>query len=269
VKSLSSQLKGLFSLAREHYAGGRMSAQAIIHALWYLQMAVEVVLSGIVIGKKSWREVPGFSAYVLFATAASLVKYAVREHGMVYFYTYWICEAIAIVLGLVVVREIFMKIFTPHMALRKLATLIFRTAVILLVAFGCIAVYLQTPGAQGISNSVLIGEEATRIIEVGLIMFLFLSSSAFGLHWRQNVFGIALGLGIFTAVELVMLAVRLHVGPGALRGFSIARLLAFDLSLFVWAGYLVVPERVPSSAEIPKQAQLEQWNQAVMELISR
>jgi hypothetical protein len=34
-------------------------------------------------------------------------------------------------------------------------------------------------------------------------------------------------------------------------------------------GYLLAPERAATAVEVPKQAQLEQWNQAVMELINR
>jgi hypothetical protein len=248
-----------------------MSLKSIIHGLWYVEIVIQTILAIVVIARKSWRELPGFSSYVLFVSAASLIKYAISpsHSSPTYFYAYWISEAGAIVLGLVVVREIFMKLFAPHLALRKLATIIFRVGVILLVAFGSAVLYVQAPGAQGIYKGAMIGEEATRIVEVGLIMFLFLSSGAFGLHWRQNVFGIALGLGICTSVELVGLAVYLRIGSAALPAFSIARLVAFSLSLLVWLGYLLAPERVTARAEVPKRAQLEQWNQAVLELISK
>jgi hypothetical protein len=248
-----------------------MSLKATIHGLWYAQVVIQVILAIVVIVRKSWRDLPAFSSYILLAATASLALYAIpgSHHSPTYFYAYWISEAGAIVLGMVVVREIFMKLFAPHLALRKLATIIFRVAVILLVAFGCVVLYAQTPGAQGIYKGAMIGEEAVRIVEVGLIMFLFLSSSAFGLHWRQNVFGIALGLGIFTSVELVALAVFIHLGPSALPGFDIARVVAFSLSLLVWLGYLLAPERVTARVEVPKRAQLEQWNQAVLELISK
>jgi len=248
-----------------------MSLKSIIHGLWYVEIVIQTILAIIVIVKKSWRELPGFSSYILFAATASLVKYAISPaHNTVpYFYAYWIAEAGGIVLGLVVVREIFMKLFAPHLALRKLAALIFRVAIILLVAFGCAVMYAQAPGLQGFYKGATIGEEATRIVQVGLIMFLFLSSGAFGLHWRQGIFGIALGFGIFTSVELVMLAVYLRIGSAALPAYAIARLVAFSLSLLVWMGYLLAPERVTASAEMPKRAQLEQWNQAVLELISK
>jgi prepilin signal peptidase PulO-like enzyme (type II secretory pathway) len=111
--------------------------------------------------------------------------------------------------------------------------------------------------------------EATRIVEVGLFMFLFLFSSAFGLHWRENVFGIALGLGVFAAVDLINVTMRSQFGSGVAEVMNLVRMTAFNLSLLLWTVYLLAPERATSSAEIPKRAQLEQWNEAVMELISK
>jgi hypothetical protein len=248
-----------------------MSLKSIIHGLWYVEVVIQTILAIVVIFRKSWRDLPAFSGYALFSATASLALYAIpgSHHNLTYFYAYWISEAGAIVLGLVIVREIFMKLFAPHLALRKLASMIFRVAIILLVAFGCAVMYAQAPGAQGVYKGVMIGEEAVRIVEVGLIMFLFLSSGAFGLHWRQGIFGIALGLGIFTCVELVALAVYLNIGTTAFAGFEIARLVASNLSLLVWLAYLLAPERATAGAEMPKRAQLEQWNQAVLELISK
>jgi hypothetical protein len=89
------------------------------------------------------------------------------------------------------------------------------------------------------------------------------------LHWRQNVFGIALGLGMFAAVELVTVTLIGHVSSATALTLALARGISFSASLLIWLGYLLLPERATSSAEIPKRAQLEQWNQAVMELISR
>jgi len=49
--------------------------------------------------------------------------------------------------------------------------------------------------------------------------------------------------------------------------FSIVRALAYTISLLVWGGYMLLPERVADESELPQRGQLEQWNQAVMELI--
>jgi hypothetical protein len=241
----------------------------LIHDLWIGGIALQVLLAAILLAKRAWQKYPLFTAYVffnLFETAATLSVYRNRA---VYFYTFWACEAICIVLGLAVVREIFTNIFSPHAALRKLATIVFRVAVVALILLACGAIYEQSGNARSIANGVLLASEATRIVELGLIMFLFLSSSAFGLHWRQNEFGIALGLGTWAAVELVNVTLMSHLSPSAGQILSVVRSFSFNFSLLIWLGYLLVPERATSSGEMPKQAQLEQWNQAVMELINR
>ena len=219
--------------------------------------------------KKSWRQFPVFSIYMFVTYAGGLISYAIHKHGLAYFYTFWIFEAVGIVLGLAVVREIFANLFSPHPALRKLAKMIFRVVMTGLIVLAAAILYARSGDAIGIANAVLLAAGAARIVEVGAIMFLFLSTSAFGLHWRQNVFGIALGLGMYAAVELVTVTFMTRVTPAIAQVLSLIHSLAFDFSLLVWLGYLLAPERATSSAEIPKRAQLEQWNQAVMELISR
>jgi hypothetical protein len=248
-----------------------MPLGSLIHDLWIGGIALQVLLAAILLAKEAWQKYPFFTAYIffnLFETAATLSVYRVRGVYF-YFYVFWICEAICIILGLAVVREIFTNIFAPHAALRKLATLIFRLAVVALIVLAFGAIYEQSGNARSITNGVLLASEATRIVELGLIMFLFLSSSAFGLHWRQNEFGIALGLGTCAAVELVNVTLMPHLSPATAQVFSLVRSLAYNCSLLIWLGYLLAPpERATAALNVPK-AQLEKWNQAVTELINR
>lgn len=246
-----------------------MSVPAINHEVWIGSIILQVLLAMAVLAKRTWRSYPAFSAYVFFALFEATVIAILNRGGRGYFYTFWACEAIGIVLGLAVVREVFTKLFSPHPALRKLATVIFRVAVVALVVLACAVYYAESGNARGFARGIMLAEEAARIVELGVIMFLFLSSSAFGLHWRQNEFGIALGLGTCAAVELFNVTLMTHVDPATAQIFSLVRSLSFNLSLLIWLGYLLVPERATSSAEIPHREQLEQWNEAVMELISR
>lgn len=232
-------------------------------------IVLQVLLAVVVLAKRTWRSYPAFSAYVFFSVLETAVNSVLNHHGVVYFYTFFAFEAIGIVLGLAVVREIFTNLFSPHPALRKLATVTFRVAVVVLIVLACTVYYAEHGSALGYYRGIVVAEEAARIVELGVIMFLFLCSSAFGLHWRQNEFGIALGLGTCAAVELFNVTLMTHVNKEAVQIFGLVRPLFFGLSLLIWLGYLLVPERTTSSAEVPKRDQLEQWNQAVMELISR
>lgn len=240
-----------------------------IHDVWVGCIVLQALLALVLFAKETWRTYLVFSAYVVFSLLEAVSLLVVAHNLQLYRYVFWVCEAVGILLSLAVVREIFTSLFSPHPALRKLATLIFRVAVAALLILAGGVIYAQSGDARSYTNALLLAAQAVRIIEVGLIMFLFLSSSAFGLHWRQNLFGIALGLGMVSAVELVIMSFVGHVSPRFVQTFNFVRVLAFGASLLVWLGYILVPERAASSAELPKQDQLEQWNQAVMELISR
>lgn len=240
-----------------------------IFSPWIAALLLQAVLTGILLVKRTWKKFPFFVAYCLANLVLGLACYA--AHGWFprfYFTIYWVKEALGVLLGLAVVYEIFRHLFRPYPALRRLATQIFHVAVVLLVLLGCIVAYQQHSGeTYPLMAACLAMEQVTRIIEVGLLGFLFLFASAFGLHWRQYVFGMALGLGVFAAVELVAVTMRLQFGFTANSMFNVVRTISFNSSLFIWIGYLLAPELAVSPAEVPKRAQLEQWNKAVMELI--
>jgi hypothetical protein len=221
----------------------------------------------VVLAKRLWNKFPVFSSYVLFVFATVAALYAIRGQAVLYFYSYWICEAIGLLLGVGVIFEIFRTLLQPYLALRRTAALILSFVIVFLVILSILVAYVQPTAKANFMTAILVGEEATRILEIGLLMFLFVFSTAFGLHWRQQAFGITLGLGLFVAFELIGVTTRAHVGAAAAEIFALLRLLAVDCSLLIWLGYLLVPEGVTVSNEMPKRAQLEQWNQAVMELM--
>jgi hypothetical protein len=250
-----------------------MELKSLIGALSLAGMILQGGLVVVLLGRKAWRRYPLFTSYGLFSFVTSVMLYFLRRPAILpphsYFYSYWIQEAIAMVLGFCVVYEVFQHLFSAHKALLKLASLIFRWTVAALFGLALVVVFVQSPSAASLGKTVLVLEEATRIVEVGLLMFLFGASAAFGLHWKQAEFGIALGLGLFVAVQLTTVTLLSQIGMRASEMLSIVSILAFDTSLLVWLGYLLAPERVTSAGDIPKRAQLEQWNQAVTELISR
>src|SRR3979411_2609348 len=128
-----------------------MSLRAVNYDVWILGIGLQAALALGLIGKKIWQKYPVFSAYVFFNLFGATLTYAVFRNRSLYFYTFWVCEAVGIVLGLGVVREIFTNVFSPHPALRKLAAIIFRAAVVLLMVLACGGIYPQTGHARGVA----------------------------------------------------------------------------------------------------------------------
>ena len=245
-----------------------MSAGSIVEFLWIGATGLQLLLAGVLVYRKLWVNFPLFTTYVLFGLADSLVLLASRANASFYFYFYWIGEAGGIILGFLVLYEVFKSIFLQHAALRKLAAFIFSTSLVILTAIAVFILLHAGPRlTSNIGRSVMVMEEATRTIEVGLLIVLFASTGAFGLHWRQPVFGVSLGLGIFVAVELIAVTMRSQLSPATHNAFSIIRTLAYTTSLVIWGTYMLLPERAADESQLPQHGQLEQWNQAILELI--
>ena len=56
--------------------------------------------------------------------------------------------------------------------------------------------------------------------------------------WRQQIFGIALGFGIFASVELVLVSVVMWYGNGQAAMISLLKSTAYNAVTLVWIGYL-------------------------------
>jgi hypothetical protein len=237
---------------------------------WLAALVMQLILEGILLAKRTWRRFPLFFLYASSSFIFGINAFVVHNFGspLSYFIAYWINEGLGLLLGLAVIYEIFNCLIAPYPGLRKLGTAIFQLTIAFLVLFGCVVVFLQPRNEHSsIVAAFYIIEEATRILEVGLFGFLFLFATAFGLHWRQYVFGIALGLGVFTAVKLVAVMMRVQLGVVASPAFNLVQMISFHASMVLWIAYLLAPDLVADPAAAPKRAQLEQWNRAIMELI--
>lgn len=247
-----------------------MALKSLVEWLWVAGIACQAILGIVLLCKKTWKVFPLFVSYFATGFAGTVFLYFVQTHRELFFYSYWFLEATIVALGFAVVYEVFSNVFSTHQGLSRLASLIFRTVLGLLLCVGFMVLLKHTPFSfKGIMSAVVIVEESARIIEVGLLMCLFIMSSAFGLHWRQQVFGVALGLGLYAAVELASVAIWGQTSKAVHEYLNVVRILGFNTSLVIWIGYLLAPERTVGKVELPQRSQLEQWNQAVMELIQQ
>ena len=246
-----------------------MSQSAVFDA-WTVGLVVQALLAVVLIAKKTWQRFPFFTAYSLYTLAETMILYGFSANRAAYFYAYVVGETISVLLGLALVYEIFTHLFSFHPALRRIAWIGFRVAIALLVILAGVVIYTHLPiGKNGIYAALFLVEEAARVLEVGLITFLFVFSSVFGLHWRQSVFGIVLGLALATLFELLAVTAAPYVTADGRRALNLAQMITNDISMVVWLAYMLAPERAAVGVDLPKTAQLERWNQAMMELINQ
>jgi hypothetical protein len=217
-------------------------------ALWFVQPILQVGIVVAMLRRKLQREYKYFFAYLVvqILTKASLALF--RDSLVIYFYGYYLSLALCICFSFAVFQELFRDAFRPYEALRELSTILFRwSALVVLLVSGMWAVTsIHTWDRQAAMNVILLADRSVRLMQCGMVFFLLLFSEYLGISRKNVMFGIAVGFGVYAAVD--MLVATGLARQSAVPGWLLKRMdiLAYDFSLLIWLGYTVLPATMRS-----------------------
>ena len=218
-----------------------------LFSVWTIGIVALVTVIVMMLRRNLRHEFPLFFSYAIFQVLQSVVLIVLRGYYNQYFYAYWTSAILAVLIEFTVIYEIFSHIFRPYEALRRIAMVLFRWSALVLVMVAVVtAAGTSQPNVGRLMASILALERSIRVMQVGLVLFLFLFSQQVGLTQRHRVFGISLGFGITAAVELTIATMASNFAPGAHYGLAFLSSGAFVTAACVWAYYMRIeePERV-------------------------
>ncbi|HXZ80847.1 MAG TPA: hypothetical protein VEG30_13025 [Terriglobales bacterium] len=242
----------------------------LIYLLWVAPIVLQVAIAAVIIKRRLYRDVSWFLAYTIAEIVTSSAGLKTYSSAEAYFYTYFAGDAICIVIAFAVIYQLFCCLFRPYPGLQGLGKVLFLSAmVVLLVIASIVASHGANPDSGPIIKGILTVERSLRIVQAGLLLFLFLFSSSLGLTWRHYLFGIALGFGVFATVDLASLTVRTQLGLISADVASLVRSVAFNCAVLVWVVYTL--QRDPSEFRIPEipNHDLQKWDRALIQLLQR
>jgi hypothetical protein len=245
-----------------------MHATAASQIIWILGLCLEIVVAGTILAKRYSKEAPLFLAYIAFQVIREIAGFiSFYSSYKIYFYQYWVGDAIVVVLGLCVIFELYRNAFRRYNAIKRLAESLFLWATAILILLALLTA-ISTSGNESskLMAGILLFERSARIVEFGLLLVLFFLTSFFGLRWQQYMFGIAFGYGLYACLNLIVTAERFEVGGMANRILSLIGPLSYLTALAVWTVYFILPEPAQLTEKLPKQ-QLNEWNRALLELL--
>jgi len=227
----------------------------IVYFSWVVGPVLEAGLLVCMVHRKLHRVFPRFFSYIIFQilnSAALFLAYRYYEPG--YFAAYWAGNAISVVLTVTVMDEILQQVFREYGGAQNLGAVIFRWACGLLVLLALVTAFTGQQGsADRVVAVVLTFDRSVRVMQCGLFCLLMILCRVLKNCWRQQVFGIALGFGIFASIETIMVSAAMHFGDSIGPTVSLVISAAYNVVVLIWIGYLrQQPHRIPAVEMTPR-----------------
>ncbi len=211
-----------------------------MYATWLAGPVLQITLLFFMVRRELHKVFPRFFSYIIFQIVKSAILFAVfRLYSENYFDVYWAGNAISVLLGIIVMDEILQHLLKQYGGIQKSATMIFRWACGLLLLLSIVNAFsTEQAGADRVVSAVLSFDRSERLMQCGLCLLLLVLCRLLKNCWRQRVFGIALGFGIFACIELILVSVVMHFGDGSAATISLLKSSAYNAVTVLWIVYL-------------------------------
>jgi hypothetical protein len=238
----------------------------LYYALWLLAPAFQAYIAYLMWRRGMRDTYPIFFNYTVFESASTIALICLRPWYHLYFYGYWVTSVIGFGLAFAVIFEVFQRVFRPYDTLRDFGNVLFRWAAVVLVLVAIVTAAGGTNGADmRVMQTILVLDRSVRVMQCGLVLFLFLFSGYLGLSSRAHIFGIALGFGIFASFDLGIVTMRAAFGPMNNTVLSLLKSAIYSGACGLWLFYLRSPE--PERRKVEHRLRMPEWNYALADVV--
>jgi hypothetical protein len=246
-------------------------ARFTLYGLWIAPALLMALMAGVMRQRRLHRELPAFFCYAVFTAARTpILLYGYYRNPLAYSYLYWVAEAGSAILGFAAIYEVFQHVFQARETTRRLGRLLFRWTAGLFVLLAVVAAALAYQSdASWLQAAVLSLTQGVRLVQCGLLLFLFAFSYFSGLSWRNQVLGIALGFGLFASVQLASAAIQAQQSMEQYRTWMWVNLVSYNCAVLVWVSYLLARRPVEAMLPAPRLEEVRSWNQTLLHFLQR
>ena len=240
-------------------------SHTVVLYLWCAQPILQSVVAVILWRRKLHKQFPVFFLFLLAQVVNFAVIYPLWLTGnyKLYFWPFWLGEAVNAVLGFKVIHEIFLDVFRPYHTLKDLGTLLFKWAGVVMLLVSVVVAFSNSFDRNLLWHILTTLQRSIRIVQLGLILFLLLFSRFLGVSRKQVSFGISLGFGFLAGVELLLMALN-SGGFVTLENLNLINMVTYILAIFVWLGYSLSRKAVRVAAV--NHLQTQRWEQGLVDL---
>jgi hypothetical protein len=235
-----------------------------MYVSWLVGPVLQITLLIFMVQRKLHVVFPRFFSYIVFQIVKSGILFVIYRFAHEnYFDAYWTGNAISVLLAVTVMDEILHNLLREFGGIQSLASLIFRWSCGLLLLLSIMNAFSsQQTTADRVVSAVLAFDRSVRVMQCGLFFLMMILCRFLRNCWRQHVFGIALGFGVFASIELVLVSLVMHLGDGPVATLSLAKSTAYNGVTLLWIIYL--RRQNESILEIDAAPQLNALNMSLV-----
>jgi len=210
-----------------------------------------------------------FNCMIAYGVMGCIGLGAYLANCAVSYYLSFVMGSVFMFLQFGVIYEVLANTLKPYSALVDLAKMLFCWAAVFLLLTALVTA-LATNGQQAtrLEAAMTVVQHSIRLMQCGLLLFLMVFENRLGISWRNHGMAIAMGLGVYSASDLI--TTYLPSLPQYL--FDLIDSIVYIGILAFWGCFLLMREQSPKSVlDSPSRLIFQRWNEALMAtpLVSR
>ena len=222
--------------------------------------AILLVLALIIVRRRLYREFPLFFTYVVFSAVVGALRETAIDHRFLYFWLYWITEALYGILALLVLREVFHRVFAlPYEAYRWFRFLL-PAALFIILGFSFLEAVIHPRGGGYIPRlitAIYWFDLGVHALEGTVLLLVVALIVVFPVAWRQHEFGILAGFGVSACITILADLMMLQAGSRYETFFRYGPPIAYVLATIIWLHAFLRPPQTRSQSQIEPDEMLE------------
>jgi len=240
-----------------------MDPQQLTLLLAFVEWAAELGLCSLALGRRVWRILPCFVAYLIALVVVDAARWDVfliaGMKSRAYRLTYWLSQPVLILARAAVLANICRAALRHYSGIWRLAKPLLMVTAALLMAFAAI----RSNASNRMVSYLIFAERELEFAIVLALLALLMLSRYYGVALDRPLSGIALGMGLYSSYVIVNYSVILQQFQVPWWVFSAGNTVAYTVALIIWIYTLWAPLPEPVQPELSTPESYERNTLAV------